>query len=198
MRRFLLASATSLAMVCGASSILAQAPATTSTPMSAEQKTEYDSWPADQRTSYDGWPADHQNYYWSLTPNQRTGWWALSDQQRQQLMTMDPPRRAAAWASIEKQLAAAPSSAGTGYAPGAPGGVAPSAATAPAGAQSADAAAAGAQSADTAAAAVAAPAGSGAQAEATRMNEPPVADAGKTYPPCTKTLQDNCRNRGGV
>ena len=146
MRRFFLASAASLAMVCGASPIMAQAPAstpaTTTTAMSAEQKASYDSWPADQRTSYDSWPADQQTYYWSLTANQQNGWWALTDTQRQQLLAMDSPTRAAAWSSIEKQLAVAPSSSGTGYAPGAPGGVAPSASTAPAGAQSADAAAA--------------------------------------------------------
>ena len=27
---------------------------------------------------------------------------------------------------------------------------------------------------------------------------PPASDMNKTYPPCSKTLQDNCRNRGGV
>ena len=176
MRRFLLASAASLAMVCGASSILAQAPATTTTSMTAEQKADYDTWPADQRTSYDSWPADQQAYYWSLTAKQRTGWWALTDQQRQQLLAMDPATRVAAWASIEKQLAAAPGTPMAGSAPGTRS---------------------SAQTADAAGAA-SAPPDPAAQPYKGALNEPPAADMNKTYPPCSKTVQDNCRNRGGV
>lgn len=176
MRRFILASAASLAMVCGASSILAQAPATTTTTMTAEQKASYDTWPADQRTSYDSWPADQQTYYWSLTANQQTGWWALTDTQRQQLLAMDPPTRVAAWASIEKQLAAS-----TGSSMGNPYSAAPS------NQQTADATAPSTMPGD-----------SSSTSYRGALNAPPAEAMNKTYPPCTKDLQDNCRNRGGA
>lgn len=163
MSRFVLASAASLAMVCGASSIMAQepapTPATATTAMTAEQKVSYDGWVADQRISYDSWPADQQNYYWSLTANQQTGWWALTDEQRQKLLAMDAPTRSAAWASIEKQLAAV-----TAPTPG-PANTATS---------------------------------QGSTTYKGALNDPPADAMNKSYPPCSKTVQDNCRNRGGA
>ena len=213
MRRLLLAGAASLAVLCGAP-LLAQnaAPsaAATAKAMTPQQKAAYDDWPADKKAAYDGWPAEYQAYYWSLSSNQQTGWWALSAEQRGQIMGMDAAQRSAAWVSIEAQLkGASPPAPSTAASP------APGTATATESASPADPPVEQVQANPrgegpaspvppapaTASSPVppALPADPGYQAGPYKgaLTAPPAEAMNKTYPLCSKTVQDSCRNRGG-
>lgn len=211
MRNIFFTSAAALAMAFGATAVSGQgmtspADATGATnadspslpadrEMSSEEKSAYDAWPADKRTSYDSWNSEYQAYFWSLSPSQQTGWFALTDEQRKQVYDMPPASRAAAWASIEQQLAgtsdaAAPPFAATGMTPS------PEAAAAPP--MNADAAAMADQSNPTGAQAGAMGAADAGASSDPALSAPPAEAMNKTYPKCTRTLQDNCRNPGGV
>lgn len=199
MRGILLAGAGALALLSGASIVTAQTPespaaAATPSAMTAEQKVAYDGWPADRKAAYDGWPADYQAYYWSLTANQQTGWWRLSPEQRQQVMGMDASQRSAAWVSIEAQLQGAPPPAAADAGASAPEqlqanprGEGPAAVTPPNPA-TANTPVPPAQPAD--------PNYQGGPYKGALTPPPPEAQ-NKTYPVCTRKLQDSCRNPGG-
>jgi hypothetical protein len=199
MRNLFLTSAAALAMAFGATAVSGQgmtsptdAPdatsATASAEMSSEQRSAYEAWPADRKAEYDQWNAEYQAYFWSLSPGQQAGWFALTDEQRKQVYEMPPASRAAAWTSIEQQLAgttdsAAPPSAATGMPPAPATG-----ATSPM-----DGAAAGMP--DQAAPMSGADAMGAADPAA---SAPPAEAMNKEYPKCTREIQDSCRNPGGV
>jgi hypothetical protein len=210
MRNLFLTSAAALAMAFGATAVSGQgmtsptnAPNATnannpSVPtnreMTSQQKSSYETWPADKKAAYDTWAAEYQAYFWSLSPSQQTGWFALTDEQRKQVYEMPPASRAAAWASIEQQLAgtadsAAPPSAATGMMPAPEAGAAP---------MDSDAAA----MPDAAAPMASQPGAMGSSsAGATAdpaVSAPPAEAMNKTYPKCSRTVQDSCRNPGGV
>lgn len=218
MRNLLLASAAALALACGATAVSGQSPpATMSAPaspaMTPSQKAMYETWPASQKTAYDSWSAEYQAYFWSLTPSQQKGWFALSDDQRKQVYEMPPASRAAVWASIEQQLAgAAPPAAMTAPSPDAAAAPPPmdddaSAQAAPVEQVQANPPGAGPASdtppdpatADTPVP-PAQPADPGYHAGPYKgaLTEPPADAMNKTYPVCSRKVQDNCRNPGGV
>lgn len=136
-----------------------------------DQQLEIDAWPVEQKGKYAAWPASHQEYFWSLDADQRKGWWALTAEQKAQVYAMTPDQRAQVWPSIVAQV--------NGQA------VPPAAATPPVESAAAPAAS-GAMSADAAASV---PANNMARI---------ASSAGKTYPLCSKTVTDSCRNPGGV
>ena len=143
--------------------------------LTPEQKTLYDSWPVERRADYDTWPQDYQVYYWSLEPDQQTGYWALSPEQRKQVYDMTPEQRTQAWASITQQLQANPPSAE----PASP--TPPNPATA-------DSPVPPAQPQDP---------NYNAGPYKGALTAPPAEAANKTYPVCSKTVTDSCRNPGG-
>lgn len=197
MRNIFLASAAALTLACGATAVSGQ-PAP-SLPSAA--KTAYDSWPADRRTAYDSWPAEYQAYFWSLTPNQQTGWFALTDEQRKQVYELPPASRAATWASIEQQLAGGPPPAPAADAAASTGMAQPPAQQVQANPPSMDPASPTPPNPQSAAEPVppAQPADPSYQGGAYKgaMTAPPAEAMNKTYPVCTRTLQDSCRNPGG-
>jgi hypothetical protein len=213
MRNLFLASAAALALACGAAAVSGQSTPAGSA-ITSTQKATYDSWPADKKATYDKWPTEYQAYFWSLSAKQQTGWFALTDAQRKQVYDMPPASRAAAWASIEQQMAGGGSPAPSTV-PATPP-VAPDAAAAPP--MDNDQASAPAQiqanprgegpatdtapdpaTADTPVA-PAMPADPSYQAGPYKgaLTAPPADAMNKTYPVCTRKLQDNCRNRGGI
>jgi hypothetical protein len=230
MRNLFLASAAALAIAYGGTAVLAQsatpAPDATnaSNPsmpaanagMTPTQKVTYDSWSADQKANYDKWPAEYQSYFWSLSANQQRGWMALTDAQRKQVYEMPPASRAAAWASIEHQMAGAAAPSSSALPSSAITSLPPDAAAAPP--MDSDAASAPTQiqanprgagpATDTAPdpatadapVAPAMPADPNYQAGPYKgaLTAPPADAMNKTYPVCTRKLQDNCRNRGGI
>ncbi|MFM5893347.1 MAG: hypothetical protein ACKOQM_02815 [Novosphingobium sp.] len=160
------------------------APANAPTLTSAQQ-TDYNSWTAEQRSSYDSWPGAYQTYFWTLTPAQMTGWWRLSAEQRTQMMAMTPEQQAATWTSVEAQLTGQPAPAvvqanpvGSNDAPVAT----------PPNPPMADSPVAPAQPADPSYQA-------GPYKGA--LTPAPAEAMNKTYPVCTRKLQDSCRNPGG-
>jgi len=109
MRKVLLASVAALAVLAAPVPLLAQASAPAASPqpgltLSAEQLTQYDSWPADRQTAYSAWPAVYQDYYWTLEPTQQDAYFWLDDQQRLQLSQMSGAQQAEAWGSILSQV----------------------------------------------------------------------------------------------
>lgn len=176
MRMFMCASALALAAASAPAMLSAQdmgsmPMATSSWTISPEQQAMIGTWPMDRQTAYNAWASPWQEYYWSLTPNQQTGWWALTDDQRTQLYAMTPVQRAQAWTSIEAQLAGATPS-GTMPATPYPG--------------------------TGMAASPASPGMVDAGPPQGKMTPPPASAMNKSYPVCSRTVQDNCRNRGGV
>lgn len=198
MRRLILAGAASLALACGAAPILAQNVAAKSA-LTAQQKTAYDGWPAERKAAYDGWPAEYQAYYWSLSPNQQTGWWALTPEQRTQIIGMDAAQRSAAWVSIESQLKGTPSEAATATDSASPAqppveqvqanprGEGPASPVPPSPARASDPVP------------PAQPSDPSYQAGPYKgaLTAPPADAMNKTYPVCTRKVQDSCRNPGG-
>lgn len=185
MRKLLLTTAAAFTLGCTATLVNAQ-PAG----LSVEQSAAYKAWSDDQRVSYDTWPVDYRTYYWTLTPPRQSGWWHLTDEQRARIYAMAEADRAAALDRVHSQLAAqasappaAPVVVQTQANPPGPG--VPSAAPP-------NPAAAGdpvppAQPADPAYQA-------GPYKGA--LTPPPAEAANKTYPVCTRAVQDNCQNRG--
>jgi len=219
MRNLFLTSAAALAIVCGGAAVSAQSAtnvAPASPAMTSTQKSTYDAWPAAQKAAYDTWPAEYQAYFWSLTPSQQKGWFALTDAQRKQVYEMPPASRAQAWVSIEQQMAGATPPSASAAPPSATTAAPPDAAAAPPPGES-DAAAAPEQIQANPTGSTEAvdpspdPATAGSSVAPSMPADPsynagpykgalsaPPADAmNKTYPVCSRTLQDNCRNRNG-
>lgn len=193
MRKFLCASALAFAVASSPAALNAQDGSTTAPPpgwaVSAEQAGMIAGWPAERQTIYRAWDPAWQEYFWSLTASQQNGWWALTDEQRVQVLAMTPEQRAQAWTSIEAQLAGPPPRA-TPAMPAKPspraGGMG--------GMRGAD----GMGPGHMARGAMGMGAGPTARMRGRDAVPPPPADAmNKTYPVCTKDLQDNCRNRSG-
>ena len=217
MRKMFMAGAAALALACGTTVVSAQDAAAGAAPEAASADAAK---PADP-----SWSAEYKAYYETLTAKQKEGWWALSDAQRKQVYDLPAEQRASVWASIESQLAGA---APQGAAAGAAGATAaPPAAAAtddtadaanPAGAAGPDAAAPADQvqanprgegpasatppNPDTASSAVppAQPADPSYSAGPYKgaLTAPPAEAMNKEYPVCSRTVQDSCRNRGGV
>ena len=194
MRNLLFPAVSALALLAAAGPLVvgssaAQTAATTATTatgpaLTSAQKTDYDTWAADQRTAYDAWPADYQTYYWTLTPNQMHGWWRLNAAQRGQIMALTPDQQVSAWTSIEAQLASQP--AGVVQAN-------PVGSNEPASATPPDPMAAN----DPVPPANPADASYSAGPYKGALTAVPAEAMNKTYPVCTKKIQDSCRNRGG-
>lgn len=222
MRRLFLAGAGALALACGATVVSAQDPAPgAATSMTAEQQTAYDAWPPERKSAYDSWPAEYKAYFWSLTESQKNGWWALTDAQRKQVHDLPPAQRAQAWASIEAQLGgagAAPpvGSSGTGTpATGSPPPMSGSMATddpmADPMAPPPEQVQANPLGSGTPSATPPNPATAGTPVPPAMpddpnynagpykgaMTAPPEEAMNKTYPVCTRKIQDSCRNPGG-
>ena len=216
MRKLFLAGAGALALACGATMASAQVEAPAATSMTAEQQTAYDAWPPERKSAYDAWPVEYKAYFWSLNDSQKTGWWALTDAQRKQVYDLPPAQRAQAWTSIEAQIAGAGATTGSATpATGTPAPMTGAMATSDPMAESAagpmeqvqaNPVGAGTPTAtppnpETAASAVppAMPADPGYNAGPYKgaMTEPPAAAMNKTYPVCTRKIQDACRNPGG-
>ncbi len=188
MRSLLLASAGTIALVAAPAMVPAQVPPAESvaatTTLTAEQQAMVDAWPADRRAAYEAWPSDLRSYFWTLSPNQARGWWALTNEQRGQIFAMTPDQRTAAWVSIEAQLPAeTPAPEQVQANPRGEGEASP---TPP--------------NPSTAAAPVppAMPADPGYQAGPYKgaLTPPPAEALNKTYPVCTRELQDGCQNPG--
>jgi hypothetical protein len=153
--------------------------------LSAEQQVIYDAWPPDRRADYDALEPEYQTYFWTLTPRQRDAYWVLSPEQRAQIMDMTPQARANAWTSIEAQLAAGANHSETSVA-ARTGGDLPAPRTA---------AQANAQ-ADPPPATVTSGAGAVVTNYPGNLTAPPPSALNKTYPVCSRTLQDSCQNPG--
>lgn len=190
MRRFLMASSAALALL--AIPVMGQAqdappPAPTSTAapmMTPEQKATYDAWEASQKADYDAWPNEYKVYYWTLSPDQQKGYWALTADQRGQIYKMTPEQRQIAWNSVLQQM--------NGQTPTTPPGQAnpPGEGMPTAGVpdpQSAAQPVPPAMPAD--------PSYQGGPYKGANT-PPPATEMNKTYPVCSKTVTDNCRNRG--
>ena len=153
--------------------------------MTVQQKTTYQTWPTDRRSGYDAWPVTYQTYYWTLTPEQQEGYWALTDDQRGKIYQMTPEQRAIAWKSITQQLAGQTPTTPPGQA-NPPGQGVPTA---------------GVPDPQMAGQPVrpAMPADESYQGGPYKgaLTPPPSDAMNKTYPVCSKTVQDGCRNRGG-
>ncbi|MFY7838592.1 MAG: hypothetical protein ACOVQ0_20145 [Novosphingobium sp.] len=221
MRYLLAASAMSLALASTPALIVAQTATTTTPPATstmpdstapaapqdttapveaapfapaADQQAQIDAWPAEQKTKYAAWPSTYQEYFWTLDAEQQKGWWALTDEQKGQVYAMTPDQRTQVWPSIIAQVNGQSASAATmppanGAQP-APSSMAENRAVeAPKDAMTADAGAAATATGN-------APA-SDTVGTMMASNAAPSA-AAKEYPICSKTVQDSCRNRGGV
>lgn len=195
MRKTILKGASALVLAGLAASIsaptLAQdaavtAAPTTATALTAEQQAIYDGWPADKKADYETWPQAYKDYYWSLKTEQQTGFWALTDDQRGQVYKMTPEQREIAWTSIMQQLAGTTPTTPPGQA-NPPGTGMPTT---------------GVPNPQTAEQTVrpAMPADQSYQGGPYKgaLTPPPAAAMNKDYPVCSKTVQDSCRNRGGV
>ncbi len=193
MRKLLFPAISALALIGAAGPLLVQSSAaqttattTVATPvLTASQQTDFDSWSPEQRTGYGTWPAASQAYYWTLTPAQMTGWWRLSAEQRAQIMAMTPEQQAAAWNSVQAQLTGQPAPAVVQANP--VGSSAMPTATPPDPAMAADPVP------------PATPADPSYQAGPYKgaLTAPPAEAMNKTYPVCTRKIQDSCRNPGG-
>ncbi len=193
MRTLLLAGAAALSLTALPVALNAQSGASASTSASITltpaQQAAYAAWSAEQRADYDAWVADQQSYFWTLTPRQQEGFFLLTAEQRARVLAMTPAARANAWTSIEAQLAAGANNSATSVA-ARTGGEVP------------------VRTADQANAATSIPpasttvttGASGRTVVATNipgnLAPPPAASLNKTYPVCTRTLQDNCQNPG--
>lgn len=219
MRYLLAASAMSLALASTPALIMAQTTTTTTPPATstmpdstaptapqdttaptaaapfapaADQQAQIDAWPAEQKTKYAAWPSTYQEYFWTLDAEQQKGWWALTDEQKGQVYAMTPDQRTQVWPSIVAQVngqsAAATATPPANPAQPAAGGMAENGAID---------ALKDAMTADAGAAATATEKSTASSGTMMASNAEPAA-AAKDYPLCSKTVQDSCRNRGGV
>jgi hypothetical protein len=168
MRNLILAGAAALTLAAVPQMSSAQNTSTAPMSMSAQQRSTYGGWPADQRSMYDRWPSNYQSYYWTLSPSQQQGWWRLTDEQRAMVYGMTPEQRTSAWQSIESQMGGASTGMTAQQDQGAMQGQGGM------GGQ-------GGMSGNM---------GSG------NMGPPPADSMNRSYPVCTRRMQDNCQNPG--
>lgn len=154
--------------------------------LTPEQQALYDGWAPTQRTDYDAWPSDYQTYYWTLTPEQQKGYWALTTDQRGQIYKMTPEQRQVAWTSVVQQMAGQTPTTPPGQA-NPPGTGMPT--TGVPDPQMAEQSVRPAMPADQTY--------QGGPYKGA-LTPPPATAMNKEYPVCSKTVQDSCRNRGGV
>lgn len=151
--------------------------------MTVQQKTVYATWEPTRQSDYGAWPVGQQTYYWTLTPEQQKGYWSLSTDERGRIYRMTPEQRALALQSVVQQLRGQQPSTPPGQA-NPPGSGLPTA---------------GVPNPQTANQATqpAMPADEGYQGGPYKgALTPPPADAmSKTYPVCSRTVSDRCRNR---
>jgi len=154
--------------------------------LTTEQQAMYDAWSAPQKSDYEAWPAEYKVYYWTLNSDQQKGYWALTPDQRGQIYKMTPEQRQMAWNSVVQQLAGKTPTTPPGQA-NPPGMGMPTA---------------GVPDPQMAQQSVrpAMPADPGYQGGPYKgaLTPPPATAMAKDYPVCSKTVQDGCRNRGGV
>lgn len=155
--------------------------------LNPEQTVAYQAWSNDQRVSYNTWPVDYRTYYWTLTPPRQSGWWRLTDEQRARIYAMAEADRAAALdrvtSDLAAQRAAGPAVVQTQANPtgaGVPSATPPNPSTA----------------AEPVAPAQPADPTYNAGPYKGALTPPPAEAQNKTYPVCTKAMQDNCQNRG--
>lgn len=201
MRKLLLAGAATIGMIAAPAVLSAQdapelqasASAGADVELTAEQQSMYDAWPAERRGDYDALEAEHQTYFWTLTPRQRDAFWVLTPEQRAQIVGMTPQARANAWTSIEAQIAAQANNSQTSVTARTGGDASNSARTA----NQANARATPQPPSTT----VLDDGNPATPATVVRTNPgnltpPPASALNKTYPVCTRRLQDNCQNPG--
>ncbi|WP_395327169.1 hypothetical protein WBP06_10265 [Novosphingobium sp. BL-8H] len=154
--------------------------------MTADQKATYDSWPADMKADYDSWTPEYKAYFWNLTGEQQRGYWALTPDQRGQIYKMSPEQQQVAWNAVAQQL----------------NGQKPTTPAAQANPPGEGMPTTGVPDPKMAAQSVppAMPADENYQGGPYKgaLTPPPATAMNKTYPKCSKTVTDNCRNRGGV
>jgi hypothetical protein len=154
--------------------------------MTPQEQTTYSSWPAQQQTDYNRWDPETQSYYWSLNQQQQTGYWAMTPDQRGMIYKMTPDQQSKAWQSIAAQMdgrtPATPSDQANPPGAGMPTSGVPAPQTAE-------------QSVPPAM-----PQDPGYQGGPYKgaLTPPPATAMNKDYPVCSRTVQDNCRNRDGV
>ncbi|WP_285020370.1 hypothetical protein [Novosphingobium sp. fls2-241-R2A-195] len=153
--------------------------------LTPEQQATYDSWTPAQKSDYESWPNDYKVYYWTLSMDQQKGYWALTADQRGQIYKMTPEQRQMAWNSVLQQLKGETPATPPGQAnppgPGVPTEGVPDP-------QAANQAARPAMPADETY--------QGGPYKGA-LTPPPATAMDKTYPVCSKTVTDACRNRGG-
>ena len=185
MRKLLLTTAAVFTLGCTATIVNAQPVG-----LSPEQTTAYQAWSADQRASYDTWPVNYRTYYWTLTPPRQSGGWHLTDAQRARIYAMAEADRAAALDRIQAELsaraAAPPQQPVVVQTQANPQGAGPPSATPP-NPSTAGEPVPPAQPADPT---------YNAGPYKGALTPPPAEALNKTYPVCTKAMQDNCQNRG--
>ncbi|MEJ2458373.1 MAG: hypothetical protein P8Y58_09595, partial [Novosphingobium sp.] len=114
------------------------------------------------------WPADVKSYYASLASDRQKAFWALSPEQRAQVAALPAEQQEQVWASIMQQLSTL--QAGAGYTGAAqPSGMDDEAAP-----------------------------GRPPLAESPAATAPSHQAMNKSYPRCSKSVRDECRNRSGV
>ena len=154
--------------------------------MTAAQQQAHDTWTPEKRADYDAWPADTQTYYWSLNDQQQQGYWALTPDQRGMIYKMSPDQRAKAWQSIAAQL--------NGQTPATP----PDQANPPGLGMPTNGVPDPQVAAQSAPPAMPADPGYQGGPYKGALTPPPATAMNKSYPRCTRTVQDSCRNPGGV
>jgi hypothetical protein len=201
MRKLILAGAATIGIIAapaalsaqGAPELEASANAAVEAELDAEQRTVYRAWPAETRDAYGRLNSEHRTYFWTLTPTQREAYWLLTPEQRTQMMGMTPEARANAWTSIQAQVAAGANNSQTSVTARTGGDVSASARTA----NQANAQATPRPSSTT----VVDDGNAATPATVVRNNPgnltpPPASALNKTYPVCTRRMQDNCQNPG--
>lgn len=154
--------------------------------LTPQQQAVFDAWSPQQKTDYASWPNEYKVYYWTLTADQQKGYWALTADQRGQIYKMSPQQRQIAWTSVMQQL----------------NGQKPSTPAAQANPPGEGMPTTGVPDPQVAEQSVppAMPADGSYQGGPYKgaLTPPPQTAMNKTYPLCSKTVQDSCRNRGGV
>lgn len=151
-----------------------------------DQQAAMNGWSDQQKTDYRGWPNDYKVYYWTLNSDQQRGYWALSADQRGQIYKMTPEQRQVAWNAVVQQMSGKTPTTPPGQANPPGEGVPTNGVPDPQ---------AAAQSAPPAM-----PADPGYQGGPYKgaLTPPPATAMDKTYPRCSKTVHDSCRNGNGV
>jgi hypothetical protein len=192
MRPFLLAGFAAIAALSAPAMLSAQSESEVVTTaqgrtyvLTPDQQAIFNAWTQQQRATYEALPYDYQVYYWSLPADRQAGYWALTDDQRGMIYKMSPEQREAAWASVIAQLA--------GRTPATPAIQAnpPGEGMPTTGVPDPQAAAQSVRPAM--------PADPGYQGGPYKgaLTPPPATAMNKTYPVCSRTVQDSCRNPGG-